>query len=131
MRISSRFLYTELAFLNSEVREREGSGRKKRPNETKRERVIIYCFVEDCRHQFFVITSLHCLCFFFAGLHFRMVHFTMAIQSCMNGFSAARFCGSIKQMMFCTSHSGFRVVAGDSALLVHIIESLRHQRRKK
>ncbi len=78
-------------------RKREVEGKRKRLNEMKRERVIIYCFVGDCRHRLFVITLFHC---FFAGLHFRTVHLTMAIQSSMNGFSAARLRGSIRQMMF-------------------------------
>lgn len=66
----------------------------------ERGRVIIYCFVGDCRHRLFVFTSFHCLFFFFAGLHFRMVHFTKAIQSSMHGIRTARLCSSIRQMMF-------------------------------
>lgn len=52
----------------------------------KRGRAIICCIVGDCRHRLFVITSFHCFFAFFAGLHFETVHFTMAIQSSVNGF---------------------------------------------
>lgn len=47
-----------------------------------------------------------CNLFFFASLHFQTVHFTMAIRSSLNGFSAARHYTPIRQMMSSASRSG-------------------------